>query len=617
MFGSIALAAGVWGLLLVAGYGRSLSIGSWRISSHNPLRPLLVCILSTLAYWAVSGRRGLSADLTRLFRLLSGVTAIGRQAARVNPTFVAILIAASSVGIAFAFRESTAGGSDAYTYVTQADLWIARTPKLRIEMPIAVAAPWPSAIDTFTPFGYRSTSDRRAVVPVSPPGLPLLMAAFALVGGHCAMFSVVPLTGGLLVWSTYLIGRRIESAVIGLSAAWLVATSPTFLSMNKSIMSDVPAAAFWALAIAALLRPSTASMLGAGLSASAAILIRPNLLPIGAVIIAWIIWRELQVPENGRAARLAAFTAGFLPGCFAVAGFNRWLYGSAAASGYGDLRNLFDAGNIGLNVRRYATWLADTQTPLALAGIAALMVPARRIWSTPASRAAAWLLALVIAAVAAVYAAYTPFHDWWYLRFFLPAWPAIFIGTSALIIGLTRRRGPWIRAAAVLVLLALGVHGIRTARQLGVYPPGEGERRYATIADLIARVTDPSAAIITTAHVGPLRYYGGRLTVRYDVLDPGWLDRAIGWLELKGRHPYVLLEEQEEREFTERFGSISRTGRLEMTPVLVYEAHEIAGRVSLYDPRNPTATTWYPAPVENPQPRCPAPAAPPDYSVQD
>jgi hypothetical protein len=53
-----------------------------------------------------------------------------------------------------------------------------------------------------------------------------------------------------------------------------------------------------------------------------------------------------------------------------------------------------------------------------------------------------------------------------------------------------------------------------------------------------------------------------------------------------------------------------------MSPVLAYEAHQIAGRVFLYDPRNPNATTWRPAPIENPQPRCPVPAAAPDDSVK-
>jgi len=43
----------------------------------------------------------------------------------------------------------------------------------------------------------------------------------------------VPLTGALLVWTTFLLGRRVQSDAIGLAAAWLVATSPTFLIMSR------------------------------------------------------------------------------------------------------------------------------------------------------------------------------------------------------------------------------------------------------------------------------------------------------------------------------------------------------------------------------------------------
>jgi len=43
----------------------------------------------------------------------------------------------------------------------------------------------------------------------------------------------VPLTGALLVWTTFLLGRRVQSDAVGLAAAWLVATSPTFLIMSS------------------------------------------------------------------------------------------------------------------------------------------------------------------------------------------------------------------------------------------------------------------------------------------------------------------------------------------------------------------------------------------------
>ena len=41
LLGTIAVLAGVWTLALYAGYGQSVTLGAWRISSRNPLRPLL------------------------------------------------------------------------------------------------------------------------------------------------------------------------------------------------------------------------------------------------------------------------------------------------------------------------------------------------------------------------------------------------------------------------------------------------------------------------------------------------------------------------------------------------------------------------------------------------
>jgi hypothetical protein len=609
LFGTVAVLAAVWTLVLYAGYGQSVTLGAWRISSRDPRRPLLVFVVAALAYARVSGLSGLRRDVTSLSARASAMVrrtghAFELMEARVSPVLIVLLIAAASVVTSLRFNASTAGGSDAFSYVTQADLWMRGAPRMRIDMPMAWDAPWPDAIGTFTPLGYRAATDRRAIVPVTAPGLSMMMAAFKAVAGHCAMFWVVPLSGALLVSATFLIGRRLGSDAVGLAAAWLVATSPTLLAMSKSVMSDTPAAAFWALAISLILLRSTAASFGAGLSTSVAILIRPNLLPVGLVLGLWAIWRELRAGSDARPRRVLALAGGAVPGCIAVAAINQWVYGSPLASGYGDLNSLFSLANVAVNARQYTSWLAETQTPLAIAGAAALLVPSRRLWPTPDARHAARWLAAVALAVFGAYGAYRPFDAWWYLRFLLPAWPAVFIGTAALLIGLARGRAAWLRGLAALAVLALGLHAIDTARRLGVYPAGEGERRYATIAELVARVTDRSSAIITTAHAGPMRYYGGRLTVRYDMLDPAWLDRTVEWLARQGRRPYILLEEQELPEFRQRFHGARALSGLSGTPLLIYEADQIAGRVYLFDPVFPAAQTWQPAPIRDPQPRC-------------
>ncbi len=64
--------------------------------------------------------------------------------------------------------------------------------------------------------------------------------------------------------------------------------------MTKSMMSDVPAAAFWGLALACVLKQTRLAVAGAGLSVAMAILIRPNLVPVAAVFGLWCAWRDLQ-----------------------------------------------------------------------------------------------------------------------------------------------------------------------------------------------------------------------------------------------------------------------------------------------------------------------------------
>ncbi len=93
------------------------------------------------------------------------------------------------------------------------------------------------------------------------------------------------------------------------------------------------------------------------------------------------------------------------------------------------------------------------------------------------------------------------------------------------------------------VLFALGIYGLVVTAQRRVFTFDEGERRYATVAQLVAAQTEPDAMILASIHAGSLRYYGGRATLRFDILDPAWLDDGVAWLDDHGRHPYVLVED--------------------------------------------------------------------------
>jgi hypothetical protein len=524
------------------------------------------------------------------YAMVSGVEEIRRELSDFRRFSVPLAIVLSlSPAVAGLARNSwTAAGSDSYAYVSQADLWLQGTQT--VPVPIADAAPWPEPVWTFTPYGYRPAASGSAIVPMTSPGLSLMMAAAKKAVGHSAMFWVVPATGALLVWMTFLIGRRLESIPVGLGAAWLMATSPAFLAMLVSPMSDVPAAAFWAVAIYFTLGASDRSGIAAGLAVSAAILIRSNLAPLAGVLFVGRI-----ILFKGTRQR-AYFMVGMIPGCLFVAWLNASLYGSPLASGYGDLSSLFSLGHVSTNLRRYGGWFLESQSPVAVLGVVAVFFQS-------------WLLAWFAVAVIALYAAYTPFEAWWYLRFLLPAWPAVCVGTAALLLRHFPRRKK-LSIVLVGVLIAVGIHGIRFAATHGAFPTGEGDHRYASIGKLVEQFTDPSAVILTGQNSGPTRYYGGRITMRFDQLDAAWLDRSVAWLSDHGKRPYFLLEEWELPLFQARFGKANRLGALPLTPVLAYQARGVPGRVYLFDPARPDGPTLRPSLPRSARPYCVQPAPP-------
>jgi hypothetical protein len=528
--------------------------------------------------------------------MMAGVEQVRRDLSNLQRMSVplAIVLAISPAVAGLARNSWTAAGSDSYAYVTQADLWLQGTQTVAV--PIADAAPWPEPVWTFTPYGYRPAAAGSAIVPMTSPGLSVMMAMAKKAFGHAAMFWVVPLTGALLVWMTFLIGRRLRSPAVGLGAAWLMATSPAFLAMLVSPMSDVPAAAFWAMAIYFTLGASEGSAVTAGLAAAAAILVRANLAPLAAVL---FIGRIILFRTIRPAVYFAAATA---TGCLLVAWLNATLYGSPFASGYGDLSGLFSLRHVPTNVWRYGAWFVESQTPVAALGVVALFFQS-------------WLLASFTATVAILYLAYTPFEAWWYLRFLLPAWPGICVGTAALLL----RPLPSQRKLALLlvvVLIALGIHGIRFAATHGAFPTGEGDHRYASIGKLVEQFTAPSAVILAGQNSGPTRYYGGRVTMRFDTLDALWLDRAVTWLSDHGRRPYFLLEEWELPLFQERFAKANRLGALALTPVLVYQAPGVPGQVYLFDPARPDGPMLRPGLPPSARPYCVEPAPPVMLNLQ-
>jgi len=235
-------------------------------------------------------------------------------------------------------------------------------------------------------------------------------------------------------------------------------------------------------------------------------------------------------------------------------------------------------------------------------------LPFALVWPGRRQRQAALLFGATLVVVWALYLAYMPYEAWWFLRFMLPSWPAICLGMAVVIVRLGRTHSVALRLAAFGLALAVGAYTIRFAVNNGAFPSGEGDHRYVSIAKIVEQATEPSAVIFTGQHSGPTRYYAGRTIVRYELVDPAWLDRAVQWLTAAGRRPYFLLEEYEVLDWEKRFGAANTLGRLTLAPIAEYRAPGVPGAIFLFDPARPDGGALITTPPPEARATCVAPS---------
>lgn len=491
---------------------------------------------------------------------------------------VALMAAVLVVGIRWG--TFAVGGSDSSCYVLQARGWATR--QLQRPVPLALQAPWPGAPSTFAVSGHvASATVPGAMVPVCASGLSIIMAVFLRLGGEQAVFWVVPFFGALLVGAIYRLGCQIAPRV-GLAAAALTAASPVFLFQLVQPMSDVPAAALWCVALAFAVSAAPVAIFCSGLATSLAILVRPNLLPLGLAIGVALLAKPGR-PMRDRLMRAAAYAAGSAPGCIAVACIQQYFYGSPLSSGYGSPEALFALNRVGSNMGHYLTWLWDTETPVWLLALATPMLCRRWLMGVCAS------LSLVNLAC---YLPYVVFEEWWYLRFLLPAIPLVLLLSVVtldwLFIRLAETAGGWARrnhavasrVGLALVTIVVVAVMVRTAKDRSVFSLAFLESRFARAGNFVARRLPENAVVITSWESGSVTYYSGRQTVVWDALDPGWLDRTLDFLRRRGLQPYVLVERWEEAIFRARFAG-SKVAALDWPP-----SAEIGGQVRIFRPED-------------------------------
>jgi hypothetical protein len=557
-----------------------------RVSSHEPRRPLYAALTAFALLVAIDGAAKWWAHLSRL-------------AARVNYHWLAAIMAASAGFGSWTYATMTASGSDPYGYVSQADLWSGGT--LRVSQPWMLDAPWPDAAATFAPLGYRpDPRGTPAIVPTYAPGLPMLMAAARRVAGESGVFLVVPISTALLVWFTFRLARLLVPEPGAVGAAWLVATSPAVLYMSVWPMSDVPSAAAWVGACWLSLGPGRWRAVAAGTATAIATLIRPNLVFLAiAIVIPYVVRSTTGGAGFGRPSSFSrprrrgpaildaiAFALCMTAGVAAVAFVNRALYGSPWTSGYAGLGDMFRLAHVWPNLWRYAGWLAESHGVLAFAGLVALAVPSARLWPGALAGVARPIGLAVTATVVGFYCLYLVFDAWTYLRFVLVALAWVAIGVGAVSAAAARAGRPALALAAVTAVVVTGLLQWRFADNHLAFDVWAGAQAQIGVAREVQAAVDARSVVLALEHSGSLRYYGGRMTLRYDLLEPAWLDRAIDWFRSRGVRTYLLADEHELPSVRVRFASQAAFEGIDRRRVLVYRG---PSEISLFDLSDDTA----------------------------
>jgi hypothetical protein len=514
---------------------------------------------------------------------------------RILPPFLVLLLALATLGMGIRFGTFAAGGADSYAYVSQARLWLKGNP--RIEQPWVRQLSFQLKEVAAAPLGYRPISADGTIVPTVAPGLPLLMSLFERIFGANGPFLVVPLLGALAIWFTYLLGRDVTlSRGVGLGAAAMLLTSPVFLCYVMQPMTDVPMATGWTLTCWLALReprrlsgsPAQLSRsapwsFSAGLVAGSTLLIRPNLVALALVPPAAWMWPCVRRLNRWRTCLLdmLIFFAGLLPGLLAIAFVNDRLYGSPFVSGYGRFRDLYSFDPVLVNLKNYGLWLIQAQTPLIFLAVVPFVLRGSLRDDSARSSARAGLGALIVL-TALSYVFYSAWDAWFYLRFLLPALPAVFILTVAGIRSLASKLpSPLHVLVGGLVYVVLVAFSLKAGFDWSIFGQRASEQRYVKVARFVERFTTPNSVFIATQHSGSLRYYANRLTLRWDALPEGHLDWAIQELKEAGYRPYILLDHTEEPRFVARFAARNAAGKLDWRPIA-----DIKGNtdVRIYDP---------------------------------
>jgi hypothetical protein len=441
----------------------------------------------------------------------------------------------------FTFSRSAAwaGGADSSGYLNAARL-LSRGTLHVPQRGFGGALPGSLSPLTYVPLGF-DPSGSGQMVPLYPLGLPMLFAAGSTVFG----WSAGP---HLMVW-LHLVAAvllmRCLGRIFGLEEGWawtgalILAASPLFLFSAIQPMSDVPALV-WCLAgivLAWKSRQRPALALLSGIACSVAVLIRPTDLMLALPL----------VPALGRSTRRwLALVVGAAPGAIFLGLTNQALFGHVLATGYFDVGGWFGWSFVLPTAGNYLRWLPVALTPAVLLACAAPLALRRRPFG--AER-------LVLLSWAGVFLSFYLFYyftheTWWYLRFLLPAFPPLIVGSLRVARKLLRLLPSHSRRwAGGLAVLAIPGWGFFWCQQLSVFAVNSDELRYYEVVRWVSDRLSPDTVVIGMQMGGALIYYDreSRVLVRWDASTAADLGRIRSAASAAGRPIFAVLFPFEEK----------------------------------------------------------------------
>jgi hypothetical protein len=434
-----------------------------------------------------------------------------------------------------------AGGSDSSGYLNSAAYLL----KGRLSAPkpaLAGHRPTEFGEGAHQPLGFITRAGTDEMAPSYPPGLPLHLVAFSWPVG--LDWATVPLnicaalsTAGLF----YLFARRLDlPPALALGGAAILLACPLFLFAATQPMSDLLALT-WSLAAlyAAVRAPASPRWaVTCGFAIAWAVLVRPtNLLVVLPVVLALgFAWRAyLWVGLGG------------LPGAVLLAIYNRLIYGSPFSTGYGDIWSAFSREFAVHNFPFFAKWIPGLLTPVVLLVLVAPFRPAAR------RREIA-----VLAAWAAILTGFYGFYyhsgeTWWYLRFILPAFPALILISLVVLHSFPATDRQRKIGGSLLLVAALAWETCQTDRFSLIYNKA-GEATYADSAAWARAHLPPDAAIVCMQVSGAFYYYTNFLLLRWDQITPGAMSSLIRVLRDQHKPVFAVLYDFEEADARQKIG---------------------------------------------------------------